>query len=122
VGNSSAVSIGRAGEFFVAYKLQLAGLETVHVDTSCDLHVTLPSRLLLRLEVKTAQATTNFGSYKFRKGGSDSEYYAMVALPEKMMRVFHARELTKSGMTTLRPESFTQQAEDDDIARLMSLK
>ena len=76
MGNSSTVSIGRAGEFFAAYKLQMAGLEVSHVNGSCDLHVTLPSRLLLRLEV----------------------------------------------MTTLRPESFTQQAEDDDIARLMSLK
>tara|TARA_R110002110_G_scaffold335537_2_gene546191 strand:+ start:377 stop:745 length:369 start_codon:yes stop_codon:yes gene_type:complete len=118
----AASNIGRAGEFFAAYKLQLAGLETAHVDTSCDLHVTLPSRLLLRLEVKTARATTKNGSYKFRKGGSDSDYYAMVALPEKMMRVFHVSELTTKGMTTLRPESFTQQAEDDDIARLMSLE
>jgi hypothetical protein len=39
-----------------------------------------------------------------------------------MMRVFHVSELTTKGMTTLRPESFTQQAEDDDIARLMSLE
>jgi hypothetical protein len=117
-----ASNIGRAGEFFAAYKLQMAGLEVSHVNGSCDLHVTLPSRLLLRLEVKTAQATTKPGSYKFRKGGSDSDYYAMVALPEKMMRVFHVSELTTKGMTTLRPESFTQQAEDDDIARLMSLE
>lgn len=118
----SKTCTGRAGEFFAAYKLQLAGLETAHVDTSCDLHVTLPSRLLLRLEVKTAQATTRHGSYKFYKGGSNSDYYAMVALPEKLMRVFHVSELTTKGMTTLRPESFTQQAEDDDMARLMSLE
>ena len=122
MADRSKICIGRAGEFFVAYKLQMAGLETTHVNTSCDLHVTLTSRRLLRLEVKTAQATTNFGSYKFRKGGSDSDYYAMVALPEELMRVFHVSELTTKGMTTIRPESFTQQAEDDDIARLMSLK
>lgn len=118
---SSASSIGRAGEFFAAYKLQLTGLEVSHVNGSCDLHVTLPSHLLLRLEVKTARAVTNFGSYKFRKGGSNSDYYAMVGLPEKLMRVFHVSELRTKNMTTLRPESFTQQAEDDDISRLMSL-
>ena len=122
MGNSLAVSIGRAGEFFVGYKLQLRGLETAHVNTSCDLHVTLPSRRLLRLEVKTAQATTKHGRYKFYKGGSNSDYYAMVALPEELMRIFHVSELKTKNMTTLRPESFTQQAEDDDIARLMSLE
>ena len=120
--NRSKTCIGRAGEFFVAYKLQLAGLETAHVDGTCDLHVTLPSRLLLRLEVKTAQAETKHGRYKFYKGGSNSDYYAMVALPEKLMRVFHVSELRTKNMTTLRPESFTQQAEDEDISRIMSLE
>tara|TARA_R110000744_G_scaffold273416_2_gene386616 strand:- start:4 stop:372 length:369 start_codon:yes stop_codon:yes gene_type:complete len=116
------ISVGRAGEFFVAYKLQLANLEVSHVDGSCDLHVMLPSRRLLRLEVKTALAVTKYGSYKFNKGGSDSDFYAMVALPEKQLRIFHISEITAKFTLTFRPADFTQQAEDDDIAKLMSLE
>ena len=116
------ISVGRAGEFFVAYRLQLANFEVVHVDSSCDLHVTLPSRRLLRLEVKTSLAVTKYGSYRFNKGGSDSDFYAMVALPEKKLRIFHISEMTAKSTLTFRPTDFTQQAEDDDIAKLTSLE
>ena len=32
------ISLGRAGEFYAAYKLQMAGLQVSHIDGTCDLH------------------------------------------------------------------------------------
>ena len=112
-------SLGRAGEFYAAYKLQMAGggLNVSHIDNTCDLHVTLPSNRVLRVEVKTAGVISQYGSYRFNRGGSDAEIFVLVALMENLLRIYSASEM-KSVTTTLRPADFTQQAEDDDIAGL----
>lgn len=112
-------SIGRAGEFYAAYKLQIAGvgLQVSHIDSTCDLHVTLPSNRVLRVEVKTAGVISQYGSYRFNRGGSDADIFVLVALRENLLRIYSASDM-KSVTTTLRPADFTQQAEDDDIAGL----
>ena len=111
-------SLGRAGEFYAAYKLQMAGgLQVSHIDGTCDLHVTLPCNRVLRVEVKTAGVISQYGSYRFYRGGSDADIFVLVAIRVGLLRIFSASEINKV-TTTLRPEDFTQQAEDDDIAGL----
>lgn len=110
-------SLGRAGEFYAAYKLQMAGLEVSHIDGHCDLHVTLPCNRVLRVEVKTAGVISKYGSYRFNRGGSDADIFVLVAIRVGLLRIVSASEINKITIT-LRPEDFTQQAEDDDIAGL----
>jgi hypothetical protein len=110
-------SLGRAGEFYAAYKLQMADLQVSHIDGTCDLHVTLPCNRVLRVEVKTAGVISQYGSYRFNRGGSDADIFVLVAIRIGLLRIYSASEM-KSVTTTLRPEDFTQQAEDDDIAGL----
>ena len=112
------ISLGRAGEFYAAYKLQMAGLQVSHIDGTCDLHVTLPCNRVLRVEVKTAGVISQYGSYRFNRGGSDADIFVLVAIRIGLLRIYSASEM-KSVTTTLRPEDFTQQAEDDDIAGLL---
>tara|TARA_R110002153_G_scaffold176642_1_gene329870 strand:- start:303 stop:707 length:405 start_codon:yes stop_codon:yes gene_type:complete len=110
-------SLGRAGEFYAAYKLQMAGLQVSHIDGTCDLHVTLPCNRVLRVEVKTAGVISQYGSYRFHRGGSNADIFVLVAIRVGLLRIVSASEINKITIT-LRPEDFTQQAEDDDIAGL----
>lgn len=112
------VSLGRAGEFYAAYKLQMAGLQVSHIDGTCDLHVTLPSKQVLRVEVKTAATISKHKTYRFNKGGSDADIFVFVALKQGLLRVMRLEQMGGKVTITLRPEDFTQQAEDDDIAGL----
>mgnify|MGYP000179697706 CR=1 FL=1 len=114
----SSTGVGRAGEFLTASKFQMAGLETSHVDGSCDLHVTLPSKRVLRVEVKSSIQPTLSGSFKFSRGGSDAEIFVFVCIPLGLIRVFSEYQLKGFQTTTLRPAEFTQQAEADDISGL----
>jgi|TARA_B110000908_G_scaffold18750_1_gene21055 hypothetical protein len=114
----SATSVGRAGEFLTASKLQMAGLETTHVAGSCDLHVTLPSKRVLRVEVKAALTPSHSGAFRFHVGNSNAEVFVLVSMPLSLIRIFNQCEL-KSKLITLRPAEFTQKAEADDIAHLL---
>ena len=111
------VSLGRAGEFYAAYKLQMAGFQVSHIDGTCDLHVTLPCNRVLRVEVKTAGVISQYGSYRFNRGGSNADIFVLVAIRVGLLRIVSESEINKMTIT-LRPEDFTQQAEDDDIAGL----
>tara|TARA_R110001632_G_scaffold131201_1_gene245442 strand:+ start:88 stop:459 length:372 start_codon:yes stop_codon:yes gene_type:complete len=117
-GRISATSVGRAGEFLTASKLQMAGLETAHVDGSCDLHVTLPSNRVLRVEVKAALTPSHSGAFRFYIGNSSAEVFMLVCMPLGMVRIFGESDL-KRKMITLRSAEFTEQAEADDIAYLL---
>ena len=110
-------NLGRAGEFYAAYKLQMAGLQVSHIDGTCDLHATLPCNRVLRVEVKTAGVISQYGSYRFNRGGSDADIFVLVAIRIGLLRIVSASEINRVTIT-LRPEDFTQQAEDDDIAGL----
>ena len=79
------------GEHYVAYLLEAEGLETIRVDgTGCDLHVTLPSNRVMRVEVKTcATATVEKGTYRFFIGKSNAEVFVFVAIfDEPLVRMF----------------------------------
>ena len=119
-GKISATSAGRAGEFLTASKLQMAGLETTHVAGSCDLHVTLPSNRVLRVEVKAALTPSRSGSFRFHVGNSNAEVFMLVSMPLRLIRIFSESDLMGK-MITLRPAEFTEQAEADDIAHLLLL-
>ena len=112
------ISIGRAGEFMAAYKLQMNGLEVAHINGTCDLHATLPSKRVLRVEVKTSATISRYGSYRFHRGGSDADIFVLVALKQGLLRVMRSDEMGGKVTITLRPDDFTQQAEGDDIAGL----
>lgn len=115
-------SIGRAGEFMAAYKLQMInGLEIAHINGTCDLHVTLPSKRVLRVEVKSSIVPTLSGSFKFSRGGSDADIFVFCCIPLSLIRIFSDCQLKGHQTTTLRPADFTQQAEDDDIEGLFLL-
>lgn len=115
-------SIGRAGEFMAAYKLQMInGLEIAHINGTCDLHVTLPSKRVLRVEVKSSIKPTRSGSFKFSRGGSDADIFVFCCIPLSLIRIFPDYQLKGHQTTTLRPADFTQQAEDDDIEGLFLL-
>ena len=75
------IHTGRAGEHYVAYLLEQAGLETSRVDGACDLHVTLSSGRILRVEVKTSRKRFN-GMYKFGRNKSQADVFALVAINE----------------------------------------
>ena len=117
-GKISATSVGRAGEFLTASKLQMVGLETTHVAGSCDLHVTLPSKRVLRVEVKAALTPSHSGAFRFYVGNSSAEVFVLVCMPLGLIRIFGESDLMGK-MITLRPAEFTEQAEADDIAYLL---
>ena len=79
------------GEHYVAFILEGEGLETIRVDgTGCDLHVTLPSNRVMRVEVKTcATAMVEKNLYRFHIGNSNAEVFAFVAIfKEPLVRLF----------------------------------
>jgi hypothetical protein len=114
-------SIGRAGEFMAAYKLQMAGAEVSHVNGTCDLHVTLPSKMVLRVEVKTSATISRYGSYRFHRGGSDADIFVLVALKQGLLRVMRLEEMSQRVTITMHPADFTQRDEDADIEGLFLL-
>ena len=89
----SATGVGRAGEFLAASRFQMAGLETAHVDGSCDLHVTLPSKRVLRVEVKSSIVPTLSGSFKFNRGGSNADIFVFCCIPLSLIRIFSDYQL-----------------------------
>ena len=92
---------GRVGEHYVAYLLEAEGLETLRVDgTGCDLHVTLPSNRVIRVEVKTcATATVEHSTYRFHIGKSNAEVFAFVAIfEEPLVRMFLREHAPKWSM------------------------
>jgi len=102
-----------------ASKFQMVGLETAHVAAgSCDLHVTLPSKRVLRVEVKSSIKPTRSGSFKFNRGGSNADLFVFCCIPLSLIRIFSNYQLKGHQTTTLRPAEFTEQAEADDIAGL----
>lgn len=93
---------GRVGEHYVAYLLEAKGLETIRVDgTGCDLHVTLPSNRVMRVEVKTcATAAVEKSTYRFHIGKSNAEVFAFVAMfdEQPLVRMFLREHAPKWSM------------------------
>ena len=90
------------GEHYVAYLLEAEGLETIRVDgTGCDLHVTLPSNRVIRVEVKTcATATVEKTTYRFHIGKSNAEVFAFVSVfdGQPLVRMFLRDDAPKWSM------------------------
>lgn len=90
------------GEHYVAFILEGEGLETIRVDgTGCDLHVTLPSNRVMRVEVKTcATAMVEKNLYRFHIGKSNAEVFAFVAIfgGQPLVRMFLREHAPKWSM------------------------
>lgn len=121
-GNSSR-RIGRAGEYYIAHLIELSGLEAARVDGSCDLHVTLRSGRILRLEVKTA-TKHNRASIQFHIGASRAEVFALVNLiDEPLIRLISGDDVANMNKTIrMRDEDFTSSKQVDDLAWLLNLE
>ena len=116
---SSKTRTGRAGEHFVAYLIERSGLEAARVDGACDLHVTLDSGRVLRVEVKTATKLAGH-KYKFYHSSFEADIFALVAIQNDQPLV---RFLEESNMPrySLHRDEFTQENQDADLQWIASL-
>lgn len=107
---------GRAGEHFVAYLIETIGLEAVRVDGACDLHVTLNSGRVMRFEVKTCGVRRG-PSFKFSRGGSSADVYALVAMTDQpVVRFFLAgMRITRNETMTVPASEFTLDHQNEDL-------
>ena len=118
--SKSAIRTGRAGEHYVAYLIEKVGLEASRVDGACDLHVTLRSGRVLRVEVKTCTRLSRHGAHTFRKGGSRADVFAFVSMiGAPIVRLLPA-SVVKHKLITLR--GFTEAQQEADIVWLLGLK
>ena len=113
------IHVGRAGEHFVAYLLELAGLETSRVDGACDLHVTLSSGRILRVEVKTSSKMSK-GFYKFGRNKSQADVYALVAIDEgPLVRFLPEAEIPR---VTICIRDFTEELQAKELEWIAAME
>ena len=106
------IHTGRAGEHYVAYLLEQAGLETSRVDGACDLHVTLSSGRILRVEVKTSSKRLN-GFYKFGRNKSQADVFALVAIDKgPLVRFLPEAEIPR---VTICIRDFTEELQEREL-------
>jgi len=109
---------GRAGEHYVCFLIEQAGLEAVRVDGRADLHVTLPSGRILRVEVKTSTKIHN-RVYKFHIGRSKADLFAFVAFGDiPMVRFFKVEDIPKWSLPV---KCFTIENQEADLKWLVEL-
>lgn len=116
------IRTGRAGEHFAAYLIESTGLEASRVDGACDLHVTLLSGRVLRVEVKSAK-TLRGPSFRFSRGKSEADVYALIAMSgHPMLRLQPANlGFTRNKTITIHASEFTQEKQDQDLNWLLNL-
>ena len=114
----SRTRTGRVGEHFVAYLIEQAGLEASRVDGACDLHVTLRSGRVLRVEVKTATKVTGH-KYKFYCANFEADVFALVAINDHPL----VRFLEEKNMPpySLHRDEFTQKKQNADLQWITNL-
>jgi hypothetical protein len=111
--------VGRAGEFFAAYKLQMAGVEVHHHDAAFDLIAILPSGKMLRVEVKTASAPKHSGTYGFMIGGSRADLFVFAALDVGLVRVLRPCSIGEKRMIYFPVSEFSTENEAADLAAIL---
>ena len=123
VRDKANARVGRAGEYYMAHLIELNGLEAARVDGSCDLHVTLKSGRILRLEVKTA-TKYNRKDIQYYIGHSNAEIFALVnMINEPMIRLMSGDDVAKMNLSIrLKDKDFTPTKQDEDLAWLRSLE
>ena len=119
MSSKSAIRTGRAGEHYAAYLFELTGLETSRVDGACDLHVTLKSGRVLRVEVKTSTRLSRHGACTFHRGKSQADVFAFVSLVDEPLVRLMPSSAVKHKLITLR--GFTDDAQQADLEWLLSL-
>ena len=114
-------SIGRAGEYFTGYILELRGTRTTHVDIyGHDLWVRTRSGRMLTVQVKAASRPTPEPRSKLRyhfKNRSKvvSDVYSFVALDIPRLLLFDSMP----GNRAITVESFTDKNMEESIERLL---
>lgn len=118
---TSTRNAGRVGEHYVAFLLELQGLEALRVDgTGCDLHVTSTEGRVLRVEVKTCMTSKDDVTYRFNRGKSNAEVFAYVAaLKEPLVRLYLRKDAPKWSMNRA---DFTLEAQQADLEWFLQLK
>jgi hypothetical protein len=113
----SNTGAGRAGEYWVAYQLELRGIEVYRVDGQFDLIVNVCGQLA-KLEVKSAFHARG-SSYCFFTPQRDVAEYALVAIDIGLMRIFTRDQLVSHTTTRIKPSEFTPEKQEADIAAFL---
>ena len=116
-----STQVGRAGEFFAAYKLQMAGVEVHHHDAAFDLIAILPSGKMLRVEVKTASSPRHSRRrmYGFQMGGSKADLFVFVALDVGLIRALRPCSIGGRRMIYFPTSEFSTENEAADLAAIL---
>lgn len=114
-----STQVGRAGEFFAAYKLQMAGVEVHHHDAAFDLIAILPSGKMLRVEVKTASAPKHSRMYGYLIGGSKADLFVFVALDVGLVKVLRPCSIGDKRMIYFPTSEFSTENEAADLAAIL---
>ena len=114
-----STQVGRAGEFFAAYKLQMAGVEVHHHDAAFDLIAILPSGKMLRVEVKTASEPKHGRKYGFLIGGSKADLFVFAALDVGLVKVLRPCSIGNKRMIYFPVSEFSTENEAADLAAIL---
>lgn len=119
MGTRGATEIGRAGEFLVAHRLQMAGINVSHVAQEFDLLCQMPSGRLISVEVKTcATPRQDRNTAAFHVKNMSADWLAAVWLPTATVLMFPEREVTR-GFLRLQLPLFTEEAEAKSILAML---
>lgn len=115
----SRIRSGRSGEYFVAYFLELHGIECYRVDGVFDLIAYGDDGHLVRIEVKSARSSSiHNNSYKFRRtnpraGLSDFLFLVLLDLP--LIRIFDGDEWRGRQTISLPSHEFNLRNQQRDL-------
>lgn len=76
-----AISVGRAGEYFVCHLLERAGVEATRSDGRFDVIAVRPDGTMASVEVKTCATIIETGRVRFNVGASKADWWGLYAMP-----------------------------------------
>lgn len=118
---SSSTQTGRAAEYLVCYKLEIAGIEAHHLNSTTDILAVLKSGRVIRLEVKASnnpkQKSTGI-IYNFHVLSTDNaDWFAFVALDMEAV-IFMPSDMVTAKTVTLYRQDFTQDIQTSTLQQM----
>jgi len=115
------IGVGKAGEFFAAYVLQDAGADVHILNGEYDLLVTVNGELR-KVEVKASWSRRNGNRYTFYKGKSSAEYFVLVAMDTRLIRIISRSDMGTGSTLHVKSSEFSEFNQSNDIAEFMEIK
>lgn len=115
------IGVGKAGEFFAAYVLQDAGADVHILNGEYDLLVTVNGELR-KVEVKASWSRRNGSRYTFYKGKSSAEYFVLVAMDTRLIRILSRNDMGDGTTRHVNSSEFSELNQLSDIAEFMASK